>query len=109
MGGKVTGVAVGSGVRIGNGVGNVTGVAVGGMVAGVAVGWGVAVAMPVMAVAILASVVASISSVDGPQAASMTSSIAANAGSSRADVRCLAISRNPRLAPAFAPPHRSDR
>lgn len=82
----MTGVAVGSGVGIGRGVGNVTGVGVEGIVTGVAVGCGVAEAMPATAVAILASVVASISWEEGPQAIRAMSSTAARMGSSRANI-----------------------
>ena len=67
VGGKETGVGVGSGVGMGNGVGNVTGVGVDGMITGVEVGCGVAVTIPAIAVAIFASVVASISRAVGPQ------------------------------------------
>jgi hypothetical protein len=68
-------------------VGNVTGVGVDGMVTGVAVGCGVDVAMPAIAVAILASVVASISSMDGPQATSAINSTDAIASINRVDMR----------------------
>ena len=67
VGGKETGVGVGSGVGMGNGVGNVTGVGVDGMMTGVEVGCGVGFTIPAIAVAIFASVVASISCAVGPQ------------------------------------------
>lgn len=66
-----------------------TGVGVDGMVTGVAVGCGVEVAMAAMAVAILASVVASTSSGDGPQATSAISNMAIDDRTRHIDILCF--------------------
>lgn len=107
--GKITGVAVGCGVGIGNGVGKVTGVGVEGKVTGVAVGCGVAVAMPATAVAIFASVVASISWEEGPQATSAMNITAVSVESKCLDILCSRIMRIPLLLLEPALPLRLDR